>query len=134
MNTTVGLRRRPWRLLCGGLILAVLAGAAYAGFSLLLAPQRVAELLAQEVSEVSGWQFSVRGSLSYQFLPRLALVAKDVALANAPWGSKPQLLHARRLAIDLALWPLLRGRVHAGTFSVDGLDVLLEIGNDGIGN
>ena len=63
-----------------------------------------------------------------------SLVAADVRLANTPWGSRPDMARIRRVAVRVALRPLLHGRVEVLGLSLDGVDLLLEKNQAGEGN
>ncbi|MEO7853356.1 MAG: AsmA family protein [Rubrivivax sp.] len=96
-------RRWPARLLIGVAALAALLGAAYVSLSLAFPPERLAALLVRQLTAASGRDVSIGGKLSYQVLPRLAVVANDVALANPPGASRPRMLVVERVTLDLAL-------------------------------
>ncbi len=134
MSTADTRSRWPRRALIGIAALATLLGAAYVGLSLAFPPERLAALLARQLGDATGREAHIGGKLSYQLLPNLAVVARGVTLANAPGGSRPQMLTVDRLALDLALWPLLQGRFEVGTVAIDGVDLLLETDRDGRGN
>lgn len=121
-------------LLAGIAGLLVLAGGAYLGLSLAFPPERLATLLAQQVSQASGREFSIRGPLAYRLLPHIAVVAQDVALGNAPWGSRKDMLLVKRASLQLRLWPLLQGRAEVDSVSLEGVDLLLETDRAGTGN
>jgi len=61
------------------------------------------------------------------------LVAENVSLANAPWGSRPEMARARRVEVSLRVLPLLLGRVSARLVLVSP-EVLLETDRAGHGN
>lgn len=135
MPETVDAAPRRWRrrLLIGGVLLALLVGGTVAllrGFS----PERVTALVADEVRARTGRDFSIRGPLTYQVLPRIAVVAEGLALGNAPSGSRKDMLRVERAAFELELWPLLRGRMQVGSVELEGVDLLLEADREGVGN
>jgi uncharacterized protein involved in outer membrane biogenesis len=65
-------------------------------------------LLARMVQGATGRELWLGSdiNLSLGLLP--SLVAQDVALANAPWGSKPEMISIERLTLQVRLLPLLR--------------------------
>lgn len=134
MSTMTSLPR--WaRLLAGALLaLAALLAAVYAGLRLAFPPERLNTLLAAQVSGATGRDFAVRGPLSIRLLPRIAIAASDVSLANAPWGTRAQMLQVREARFDVALLPLLRGRVDVANARFEGVDLWLETNRAGIGN
>jgi uncharacterized protein involved in outer membrane biogenesis len=62
------------------------------------------------------------------------IVLEDVTLANADWGSRPQMVAADRVEVQLALLPLVRGEFRGKRFVLHGADILLETDAAGQGN
>ena len=134
MAQTTPLLRRP-RLLLGSLAgIVLLLGAAYAALNWAFPPERLAALLSEQVRQTTGRDFAVRGALSIRLLPRIGVAAADVVLGNAPWGTRKDMLVVRQARFDIALWPLLQGRVDIASVSFDGADLLLETDRNGVGN
>jgi len=128
-------RRRGWRIAVAVLGTLVLLGAgAYIALLRAFPPERLAALLADEVRAVTGRDFRIGGALSIRLLPAIAVVAEDVALGNAAWGSRKEMATVKRAAFALALAPLLDGRLHVLSVDVDGADVLLETDDRGHAN
>jgi hypothetical protein len=96
--------------------------------------KRVAALAAGEVRDATGRDLKIGGRLDVSFFPRLAILAEDVSLANAPWGSRPELARAKRVSGSIALLPLLGGRIHIDRLVLIEPDVLLETNAKGVGN
>ncbi len=136
MPETVDAAPRRWRrrLLIGGVLLALLIGGGTVALLRSFSPERVAALIADQVRTRTGRDFAIRGQLSYQVLPRIAVVAEGLALGNAPWGSRKDMLRVERAAFELELWPLLRGRMQVGSVELEGVDLLLETDRQGVGN
>jgi AsmA family protein len=61
-----------------------------------------------------------------------ALIGRNVALANAPWGSQPIMLRAKRVEVAVRALPLLLGRVEVTRVVLASPDLLLE--TDGRGH
>ncbi|MFD2264218.1 AsmA-like C-terminal region-containing protein [Lacibacterium aquatile] len=59
---------------------------------------------------------------------------KDLTLANAAFGSEPEMIRIASASGDVALWPLLKGELRYRTLNVAGLHILLERDKDGRGN
>ncbi|MBS0455208.1 MAG: AsmA family protein [Proteobacteria bacterium] len=88
----------------------------------------------QEVQSATGRDFAVDGPVHLSLYPSLALVAEEVRLGNAPWGTRPDMARIGQLRFDIALAPLLDRRVEIGRIEVSGVDLLLETNADGLGN
>jgi uncharacterized protein involved in outer membrane biogenesis len=63
-----------------------------------------------------------------------AIVISDVTLANAPWGSKPVMVSAKRIEASTQLLPLLQGDIKISGLKLMDAEVLLEIANNGRAN
>jgi uncharacterized protein involved in outer membrane biogenesis len=125
---------RTQRLLIAAGALALVFGGAWLALQQAFPPSRIAEILAAQASSRAGRDLRIQGKLDWRLLPRLAIVAEDLALANAPWGSRPDMARIRRAALQIELWPLLRGQVHIHSVTLDGVDLLLETNAQGVGN
>lgn len=108
-------------------------GLAAAWFSLLAVfpPARVAALIGAEVKRVTGRDLDIGGDLSFRLFPALAVVADDIALGNAGWGTRAAMVTVRRAAFVVALRPLLEGQIRVLRIELEGADALLE--SDGKG-
>jgi len=63
-----------------------------------------------------------------------SVVLEDVALSNAPWGSRKEMLRVKRVKLRLRLLALLRGQILVDRFVLVEPDLLLETKPDGEGN
>jgi uncharacterized protein involved in outer membrane biogenesis len=54
-------------------------------------------LVSRMVEDATGRKLSIDGDVSFKFGFLSALVVTDVALANASWGSQPQMIEIERL-------------------------------------
>jgi len=118
--------------IAGGASLLVLLGVAVAIATLDL-NQLVAPVLAR-IKVVTGREVTVGGRVALRigFVPRV--VAEDVRVANAPWGTAPYLVTAKRLEMHVALLPLLRRHFELVRLRVVEPVVALETNKDGKGN
>lgn len=126
--------RWKMRLLVAAVALAVLIGGGYLALVFGFPPERVAALAAEQVTARTGRDFRIDGKLSWRVLPRIAVVADGLALGNAPWGSRKEMLRVAHAAFELELWPLLQGDIKVGKVELDGVDLLLETDRQGVGN
>ncbi len=114
------------------LIVAVLV----AGYAIVssLDLQKVAAFAKQEVKGATGRDLLVEGpiELSVSLTPSIDL--QDVRFANAPWGSRPEMMTLKRLEIEVELLPLLFGDVVVRRLVAVAPDLLLESDAQGRGN
>jgi AsmA protein len=123
-------RRWPWVLLA--LVLLLPLGAALAAWALIDANTLRPRLIAA-VEERTGRRFTLGDMrLALSLAPTVEL--RDVALANAPGGSRPEMLTARRVTVQVALLPLLSRRVEISRIELEEPDLLLETDAEGRGN
>jgi len=124
--------KRHWRL--GVIIVAcavLLFSAAYFALVAAFPPARLAAMLGEEIKRTTGRDFRVNGELSIRFLPTFAVVANDVALSNAVWGTRPEMVTLQQVAFEIALRPLLYEEIRILSVDVKGADALLESNGKG---
>ncbi|MGE4063362.1 MAG: AsmA family protein [Rhodospirillaceae bacterium] len=63
-----------------------------------------------------------------------AIVLTDVKVANAAWGSRPEMMILPRLEVHTQLIPLLFGTINLTEINAENPDILLEIDKQGRGN
>ena len=128
-------RRSPFRplLLTAG-ALAVLGVAGYVVLAAALDPNKLRADLQEAVRRQTGRELTVVGGVHLTFGLSPQFVVEDVALANLPGGSRPQMLTARSVRAQLALLPLLGGDAVISALTVEQPDLLLERAADGTPN
>lgn len=62
------------------------------------------------------------------------LVAEKISFSNADWGTRPNMVTADKLALKIALLPLLKGQVGLQSVELDGADIYVETDKSGKGN
>ena len=90
--------------------------------------------VSDQVSEATGRPFAIQGDLEVDLSLTPRITAHQITLANAPWGSKPEMLDVERLEFSLQLLELLRGRVVLPKIEVLQPHLLLEKNQEGEGN
>ena len=78
--------------------------------------------------------FTIGGAFELEVLPSVSVVAEDVRLANAEWGSEPSMVTIGRVATEVSLWSLVSGPVHVRSLELSDVSVLLEKNPDGEAN
>lgn len=133
LDVSRGPKRRGWRIaaIVLGVVVVLLVVAAFA-LRQAYPPARISAMLAEEVSTATGRAFRIDGDLSIRLFPTIAVRANDVALANADWGSQPDMLRFRRAAFDISLRDLLDRQVRILSAEVEDAEILLEA--DGAGH
>ena len=119
MTATLPGRRRWWRITLialGAVVLLLVAG--YVALTRAFPPARLAAMLADAVHSATGREFRIAGGLSFRLLPTIAIVANDLALANAPWGTRKEMATVKRAAFEIATAPLLHGDLHVLSVAV----------------
>jgi uncharacterized protein involved in outer membrane biogenesis len=86
------------------------------------------------VKEATGRELNLGGeiNLAVGFSP--ALVVTDITLANASWGSQPQMVKIDELQAQVGRLPLLARDVELRYIGLRGVDVLLETDKTGHAN
>ncbi|HZB91920.1 MAG TPA: AsmA family protein [Stellaceae bacterium] len=121
--------------IAGWVLAAVVALFAAAGLVLWIGSGPVvAWAIEHPVSAAMGRQITLSGRLSIAWGSPTRIVAEGVRVANAPWGTAPDMLNARRLEIELYPWSLVTGPTRIALADVEGASLLLETNAEGVGN
>lgn len=79
-------------------------------------------------------QIRIDGPLTVHWGAPTRIIAENVHVANASWGSAPDMFSAKRLEIDIFARSLLRGPARIPLVALDGAKLLLEKSPQGEGN
>src|ERR1700694_5045390 len=96
-------------LLLGTAAILVIGAAGVIVGSAALEPQKLREDLQAAVVRATGRELQIAGGVHVKIGLSPRLEVDDIALANLPGGSRPQMLTAKKLTAQLALFPLLAG-------------------------
>jgi AsmA protein len=88
------------------------------------------ELLAQ-VKEATGREARIDGDFKIAILPRVEFVAGKVSFANAKGSKTKNMVSVDRLNVQVALFPLLGGKVEIDAFVLEKPVISLEIDKNG---
>ncbi len=91
-------------------------------------------VIAEEAEKATGRKLTIEGDVSLAILPSPALSAEQVSLANIDGGSQPEMLDLEALQIEVAMLPLLGGRIQVQSVSLVRPRILLEVLPDGRSN
>ncbi len=91
-------------------------------------------LIAEQVKVATGRELTIAGDLKLQLSMEPSVVVEGVRLANAPWGSKPEMASVERFEAKVKLMPLFSGDIEVIRVVLIGVDALIEISKDGASN
>lgn len=92
------------------------------------------KLLQDEVKLATGRELTVAGPVDLEISLSPSIDLQDVRFANAPWGSRPDMVTIRRLEVEVDLLPLLVGDIIVNRLILESPDILLETDEAGTGN
>jgi len=87
--------------------------------------------LNKMVQDATGRELTIAGDLDLALSLTPQLTVTDVTFANAPWAGDKPMVTLNRLNAQVALMPLLSGRLEIDFIELDGLDLVLQ--TDGAG-
>jgi AsmA protein len=90
--------------------------------------------IAAVVKDATGRELALNGPIGLKLGLSPTLRVEDVAFANAPWGSRPQMATLQALEVEVAVLPLISGRVQVNRIVLVRPDILLETDAQGRGN
>jgi uncharacterized protein involved in outer membrane biogenesis len=126
-------RLRPWLIGLGVLVIGLpLLG--YAALWIALRSDAIRPRVEAAVQAATGRAFTLSGPVGLRpsLVPTITL--EGPVLANAPGGSRPEMLRARRIEAQVALLPLLSRQVQLERLTLVEPDLLLEMDAQGRGN
>lgn len=91
--------------------------------------------IADAVKKETGREVRIGGRIEQSVLtlsPSISMTGLTVA--NAEWGSRPQMLTAGRIELEVALLPLIGGEIRVKRFRLTDVDLLLETDARGMAN
>ena len=82
--------------------------------------------IAGMVKAATGRELTISGEIGLKvgFSPTLTM--DNVSLRNAPWGSRPEMVHVSRLEVQVAMLPLVLGKIEVKRLVLVEPDILLE--------
>ncbi|RLB99019.1 MAG: hypothetical protein DRH90_21100 [Deltaproteobacteria bacterium] len=125
--------RWKWFVTIGVLTIVISIAAAYV-YLITYDYNELKPLVARMVEDATGRKLSLGGDINLEIGFAPALVVTDAALANATWGSQPQMIEIEKLQAQVRLVPLLFKNVKVKYISLAGVKVLLETGPKAQGN
>lgn len=127
-------RRRGRRALIALAVVVAVPLAGYATLRVLLRDDVLRPRLIAAVHQATGRDLTLSGPIGLKLSLVPTVTLEGVALSNAPGGSRPEMLTARRVEARLALIPLFSRRVAFEQVTLIEPDLLLERDAQGRGN
>lgn len=121
----MSVRRKSLLAVVGGLLAALLLLVLLFDWNWLKRP------IEALVEDQLGRDIQIAGDLDAEFSLTPRIVAHDVTLANAEWGTEPDMLQVDRLSFVLDVRTLIGGRLDVSDISLEGADVLVERSAEG---
>jgi hypothetical protein len=124
-----------WKWLLGIVVILIVAliGTVYA----ILASYDFNNLkpkIVQIAKDSTGRDLRLGGDIHLEIGFTPSLVLEDLSFQNAPWGSRPDLVKIRRLEVQVALLPMIRGNIKVKRFVLIEPDILIETDHSGKSN
>lgn len=128
----------PYRRLFVGIAaaaagLVALTLVAIGGIALWLTQADLKSLVERQATEALGRKVSL-GGFDIAWGDPLGVEVRDLTIANAPWGSDPEMIRLGHLSALIDVAPLLKGVLHYEKLRIADLQVVLERDRDGTGN
>ncbi len=114
------------------LVMVLVAGAI--ALVLTIDPNDHKDQLAKLARDVTGRDLVLGGDIQLQLGLSTRLAVSDVQFANAEWGSRPDMVSVEQFAAEVALLPLIGGKLRINRLILSGADILLETDEQGRGN
>jgi len=118
--------------IAGGALLLLGIGVATALFT--VDPKPFVGPILARVKAATGRDVTIGGDVTLRIGLAPKIVAGDVRVGNAPWGTGPDLLSAKEVQMQVALLPLLRRHFELVRLNLVEPTITLETNRDGRGN
>jgi len=79
----------------------------------------------------TGRKLTLAGDIKVKISLSPTLQINNVSFQNAPWSSHPEMIHANRIEVQLALLPLIKGNIDVKRLTLLNPDLMMEINTSG---
>jgi uncharacterized protein involved in outer membrane biogenesis len=90
--------------------------------------------IAQAFKKATGRELTLNGNIKLKISYAPTLVVENVSLQNASWASQPEMASIKRFEVQVALLPLIFGRVDVERLILIDPDILIETSRSGQSN
>ncbi len=126
--------KSPRALLIGLLVAGSTVAALAAGAHWVLDPEGVKARVIAEVEHATGRTMTISGQVRFGFSLVPSITIDDVALANPPGFSRPDMITVGRVELRFRIAPLFHHRIEVAHVSLDRSDIQLEMDRSGHAN
>jgi uncharacterized protein involved in outer membrane biogenesis len=81
-----------------------------------------------------GRQVKINGLIHLERSLRPRIILEDISIANPEWATGERFAAAEKVSLQVALLPLLSGKLRILDVSLNGVDLFIEEGPDGVNN
>ena len=96
--------------------------------------QFIKSFIEKTVGDVTGRKLSINGDIYFHIGMEPGIRMSEITFQNASWSSRPNMIHAGQLTLDIRLWPLLKKKIDIKRFILEDLDISIEINEKGESN
>ena len=117
--------------------IGVLAGIAVIGFLIIILVVSTYDYnkFKPQISEIAqkytGRKLTLSGDINVKVRLFPTLQVNDVSFQNAPWSAYPNMIHAKRVEVQLALIPLIKGNIDIKRLVLVNPELIMEIDKSG---
>jgi uncharacterized protein involved in outer membrane biogenesis len=126
--------KRPIQIMAAIAVVCALPFAALAIVVATVNPNRLKPRIEAAISQSLGRQFSIHGNVSFRGVLWPTIIADDITVANAPGGSRHDMVLMDEMQMDLSPIAALTGKTVLSNLVLLRPDILLETEPNGVGN
>jgi len=118
-------------------ILGVLAGIVLTCFLVIIVVvstydyNKLKPMITGIAKKYTGRKLTLAGDIKIKISLSPTLEVNNVSFQNAPWSSHPEMIHAKRIEVQLALIPLIQGKINVKRLTLLNPDLIMEINTSG---
>ncbi|MBW2604209.1 MAG: AsmA family protein [Deltaproteobacteria bacterium] len=119
------------------MIVGVLAGIILACFLVIIVVvstydyNKFKPMITGIAKKYTGRKLTIAGDIKVKISLSPTLEANQVSFQNAPWSAYPEMIRAKRIEVQLALIPLIQGKIDVKRLTLINPDVMMEINTSG---
>jgi uncharacterized protein involved in outer membrane biogenesis len=88
-------------------------------------------MITDIAKKYTGRELTLAGDIKAKISLSPTLQVNDVSFQNASWSSHPEMIHAKQIEVQLALIPLIQGRIELKRLTLLDPEIILEVNKSG---